>query len=57
MNQKIAKEIKKIINYDGNDKTQKRLFKRLKQQYLGLSSGARRIFLDKLSNMYNNNSQ
>lgn len=55
MNQKIAKEIKKIINYDNNDKAQKRVFKRLKKQYLELSSGARRIFLDKLSNMYNNN--
>ncbi len=57
MNQKIAKEIKKIINFDKNDKAQKRVFNRLKKQYLGLSSGARRIFLDKLSNMYNNNEQ
>lgn len=54
MNQKISKEIKKIINYDDNDPTQKRVFKKLKKQYLELSSGARRIFLDKLSNMYNN---
>jgi hypothetical protein len=54
MNQKISKEIKRIINYESSDPAQRRVFKKLKKQYLALSSGARRIFLDKLSNMYNN---
>jgi hypothetical protein len=54
VNSKIAKELKKIIGYNEEDASQKRLFRRLKKQYKGLSSGARRIFLDKLTKMYNN---
>jgi len=55
LNNKISKELKKIIGYSEEDPTQKRLFKRLKKQYQALSSGARRIFLDKLAKTYNIN--
>lgn len=54
MNNKIAKELKKIIGYNEQDPAQKRLFRRLKKQYKDLSSGARRIFLDKLAKTYDN---
>jgi hypothetical protein len=54
MNQKTIKELKKIINYDKSDPTQKRVLNRLKKQYSQLSSGARFIFVDKLKKMYNN---
>jgi len=54
MNQKAIKEIKKIINYEKGDPAQKRVLDKLKRQYSNLSSGARRIFLDKLQNLYNN---
>ena len=54
MNQKTVKRLKKIINYEKGDETNKRLFNRLKKQYNGLSEGAKPIFLDKLENMYNN---
>lgn len=54
MNNKITKELKKIIGYSKGDATQERLLRRLKKQYKELSSGARRIFLDKLAKMYNN---
>ncbi len=54
MNQKTIKELKKIINYDKSDPTQKRVLNRLKKQYSELSSGARFIFVDKLKNIYNN---
>jgi hypothetical protein len=54
MNQKTIKEIKKIINYEKGDPAQKRVLNKLKKQYSNLSSGARRIFLDKLQNLYNN---
>jgi uncharacterized protein YpbB len=54
MNQKTIKKLKKIINYEKEDDTQKRLFKRLKKQYSNLSEKAKPIFLDKLTKMYNN---
>jgi len=55
MNQKKAKELKKIINYNKEDPTINRLFSKLKKQYNGLSRGAKPIFLDKLRKMYDNN--
>jgi len=54
MNSQKTKELKRIINYDKDIPSQKRLFKRLKKQYIGLSKEARLIFLDKLNKMYNN---
>jgi len=54
MNQKTVKVLKKIINYEKGDPTQKRLFNRLKKQYSNLSENAKPIFLDKLRNMYDN---
>jgi len=54
MNQKTIKTLKKIINYNKEDATQKRVLNRLKTQYSKLSSGARNIFLDKLRKTYDN---
>tara|TARA_B100001758_G_C18233283_1_gene516535 strand:- start:218 stop:382 length:165 start_codon:yes stop_codon:yes gene_type:complete len=54
MNQKTIKKLKKIINYEKEDETQKRLLNRLKKQYNDLSEKAKPIFLDKLTKMYNN---
>jgi hypothetical protein len=53
MNQQAAKKLKKIINYEKGDPTSKRVFKRLKKQYMGLSEGAKPIFLEKLKETYN----
>lgn len=53
MNQKAVKKLKKIINYEKGDPTSKRVFKRLKKQYTGLSDGAKPIFLEKLKETYN----
>lgn len=55
MNQKKVKELKKIINYEEDDPAIKRLFKRLKAQYNGLSSKAKPIFIEKLKKTYNIN--
>ncbi len=54
MNQKTVKKLKKTINYEQEDDTSRRLFKRLKKQYSRLSEKAKPIFLDKLQDMYNN---
>ncbi len=54
MNSKKVKELKKIINFQKGDPSQKRLFNRLKKQYSKLSKDARPIFLDKLNETYNN---
>lgn len=54
MNSSKIKELKKIINFQEGDPSQKRLLQRLKKQYKELSSGAKSIFIDKLKKMYNN---
>ena len=54
MNSQKIKELKKIINYDQEDPSQKRLLQRLKKKDKTLSKGDKRILLDKLNKMYNN---
>ena len=56
MNKAIAKEIRKILNYDPNlsDATSKRVYSRAKKQYNNLSKGAKPLFLQQLRNLYNN---
>tara|TARA_E500000178_G_C16847550_1_gene673584 strand:- start:601 stop:777 length:177 start_codon:yes stop_codon:yes gene_type:complete len=55
MNNKAAKTIRDILNYDPNlsDATQKRVYSRAKKQYNKLSKGARPIFLQELYNLHN----
>jgi hypothetical protein len=55
VSQKKIKELKKIIGYTKDVPEQKRHFKRLKKQYMGLSGGAKPIFLDNLRKLYDNN--
>ena len=57
MNTSIAKEIRKILNYDPNlsDATSKRVYSRAKKQYNKLSKGAKPLFLQELRNLYNQN--
>ena len=57
MNKAIAKEIRKIINYDPklSDVTQKRVYSRAKKQYTKLSEGAKPLFLQELKNLYKQN--
>ncbi len=54
MNQKKAKQIRKILNYDPNssESTQKRVYSRAKKQYNKLSQGAKILFLQELSEIY-----
>lgn len=57
MNTSIAKEIRKILNYDPNlsDATSKRVYSRAKKQYNKLSKGAKPLFLQELRNLYKQN--
>ena len=57
MNKSIAKEIRRIINYDPklSDATQKQVYSRAKKQYKQLSEGAKPLFLQELRNLYNQN--
>jgi len=57
MNNNVAKEIRKIINYDPklSDSTQKRVYSRAKKQYNKLSEGAKPLFLQELRNLYKQN--
>jgi len=54
VNQSTAKQLKKIIGYNKEVPEQRRHYKRLKKEYIKLSTGARIIFLDKLNKMYDN---
>ena len=57
MNNNIAKEIRKILNYDPklSDATSKRVYSRAKKQYNKLSEGAKPLFLQELKNLYKQN--
>lgn len=57
MNKTIAKEIRKILNYDPklSDATQKRVYSRAKKQYNKLSQGAKPLFIEELRNLYKSN--
>jgi hypothetical protein len=57
MNNKAAKTIRKILNFDPNcaDPTSKRVYSRAKKQYNKLSQGAKPLFLEELKNLYNAN--
>jgi hypothetical protein len=51
MNNKKAKELRKLINFD--DEISKRVYKRLKKQYKLLSRSARPIFIKELKKTLN----
>lgn len=51
MNNKKAKELRKIINFD--DEISKRVYKRLKKQYKKLSADARPIFIKQIKQTLN----
>ena len=55
MNNKAAKTIRNILNFDPNasDETSKRVYSRAKKQYNKLSEGAKPLFLQQLKNLYN----
>jgi hypothetical protein len=57
MNNAVAKQIRKILNFDPNcsDETSKRVYSRAKKQYNNLSKGAKPLFLKQLKNLYNAN--
>ena len=57
MNNAVAKQIRKILNFDPNssDETVKRVYSRAKKQYNNLSKGAKPLFLKQLQNLYNAN--
>ena len=56
MNNTVAKQIRKILNFDPNssDPTSKRVYSRAKKQYNKLSQGAKPLFVEELKNLYNN---
>jgi hypothetical protein len=51
MNNKKAKELRKIINFD--DEISKRVYKRLKKQYKKLSADARPVFIKQIKQTLN----
>jgi hypothetical protein len=55
MNGRQSKQIRKILNIDLSviDETQKRNYRRAKKQYSRLSKGAQALYLNGLTNMYN----
>lgn len=55
MNKKVAKKIRKILNFNpkASDETSKRVYSRAKKQYNKLSEGAKPLFLQQLENLYN----
>jgi len=55
MNQKTAKKIRKILNFDPkfSDPTSKRVYSRAKKQYNQLSQGAKPLFLAELEKHIN----
>jgi hypothetical protein len=57
MNKSVAKQIRKILNFDPNcaDETSKRVYSRAKKQYKKLSQGAKPLFIKQLENLYNKN--
>ena len=57
MNNAVAKQIRKILNFDPNcsDETSKRVYSRAKKQYNKLSKGAKSLFIKELENLYNAN--
>jgi hypothetical protein len=57
MNKTVAKQIRKILNFDPNvpDETNKRTYSRAKKQYNKLSQAAKPLFLQQLKNLYNKN--
>ena len=57
MNNNIAKEIRKILNYDPklSDATSKRVYSRAKKQYNKLSKGAKPLYIQELKNLYKQN--
>jgi hypothetical protein len=57
MNNTVAKQIRKILNFDPNcsDETVKRVYSRAKKQYNKLSQGAKPLFLEELKKLYNAN--
>jgi hypothetical protein len=57
MNNTVAKQIRKILNFDPNcsDETVKRVYSRAKKQYNKLSQGAKPLFLEELRKLYNAN--
>jgi len=56
MNQKTAKKIRNILNFDPktSDPTSKRVYSRAKKQYNQLSQGAKPLFLAELKQYINN---
>jgi hypothetical protein len=51
MNNKKAKELRKLINFD--DEISKRVYKRLKKQYKKLSADAKPIFINQIKKTLN----
>ena len=51
MNRRIAKKLRAIVN--PQDEVSKRVYKRLKKQYLSLSKEARPIFLEEVDYFLN----
>ena len=51
MNNKKAKELRKLINFD--DDISKRVYKRLKKQYKKLSANAKPIFISEIKKTLN----